>query len=345
MCVETMMAWETCEECETEEKFRGNEGVDVRNVILWASPVGAALNSGATMTAESAEQQREEMSEERTSEEAETTPLREVRPAFGPGDVHVLLADDEEVTRKVMGRLLETCGYRVTVVSSGREALSLMRTRLSEFQLILSDVAMPGLSGPELLRSIRSSRALHSLPVVMMSAHEHAGTVFECIRRGAEDYLLKPVSRREVRNLWQHVYRRRCGLRAVCELPSEPPPSQPSDVFRPVYDESALYTANEMRVHCQRQIERYQRVIEVIDHHPEFFPASRTQASAAHKEENGAQVPSDKTTTPHAVNGGAKRARDSERERDSTEDEDSGEHSVKARRGEHEEVKHLQKQQ
>ena len=41
-----------------------------------------------------------------------------------------------------------------------------------------------------------------------MSANEHADTVFECIREGAEDYLLKPVGRKEVAHIWQHVWRR-----------------------------------------------------------------------------------------------------------------------------------------
>ena len=45
------------------------------------------------------------------------------------------------------------------------------------------------------------------LPAVM-SANEHTETVFECIREGAEDYLLKPVTKKEVQNIWQHVWRR-----------------------------------------------------------------------------------------------------------------------------------------
>ena len=41
-----------------------------------------------------------------------------------------------------------------------------------------------------------------------MSANEHTDTVFECIRGGAEDYLLKPVTKKEVQYIWQHVWRR-----------------------------------------------------------------------------------------------------------------------------------------
>lgn len=280
------------------------------------------------------------------------TPLSEVQPSFGPSDVHVLLADDEKLSRMIISRLLSRCGYRVTVVQSGQEALDLVRSRMSDFQLILSDVAMPGLSGPELLRTIRASRGLHALPVVMMSAHEQAGTVFECIRRGAEDYLLKPISIKEVRNLWQHVYRRRCGLKAVCELPAIPP--QPSSAFAhapadgveqhnptgnaaapasaadsadaPAYtvsdgepasvataedddEDSQLYTADEMRAHCKRQIERYQKVLDVINNHPELFPAKRHDAQQMRK-------PFDRVKRVHADddNGQCKLHCDNERE-------------------------------
>lgn len=48
--------------------------------------------------------------------------------------------------------------------------------------------------------------------LAVMSANEQNDTVFECIRGGAEDYLLKPVTRKEVQNIWQHVWRRQQQL-------------------------------------------------------------------------------------------------------------------------------------
>lgn len=53
-----------------------------------------------------------------------------------------------------------------------------------------------------------------------MSANEQNDTVFECIRGGAEDYLLKPVTRKEVQHIWQHVWRRQQQL-LVPSLPGE----------------------------------------------------------------------------------------------------------------------------
>ena len=52
------------------------------------------------------------------------------------------------------------------------------------------------------------SAMLSSCLAAVMSANERTETVFECIRGGAEDYLLKPVTRKEVQHMWQHVWRR-----------------------------------------------------------------------------------------------------------------------------------------
>lgn len=58
-----------------------------------------------------------------------------------------------------------------------------------------------------------------------MSANEHSDTVFECIRAGAEDYLLKPLTKKEVQYIWQHVWRRKHQPAGRI-----PPPSGPEQV-------------------------------------------------------------------------------------------------------------------
>lgn len=122
-------------------------------------------------------------------------------------EVHVLVVDDERICRTVTSSLLRRCGYRVTTASSGEEALELLR-RGTEFHLLLTDVMMPGVDGPALLQIVRNDERLRDMPVVMMSANEHSETVFRCIQYGAEDYLLKPVSRKAVMHMWQHVWRK-----------------------------------------------------------------------------------------------------------------------------------------
>ena len=185
-------------------------------------------------------------------------------------------------------------------MDSGRELLLKLAEHPRAFHLILTDVAMPDVNGLEVLRYVRSQPALHNLPVIMMSAHENAGTgarapfgptstppthtlspVFECIHRGAEDYLLKPVTQKEVKQIWQHVWRRRCTWRRVAaEVAAGLPQPTPEETEAARAAVSALvppegeelYTAAEMRQHCMRQIALYQRMINVIDEHPQLFP-------------------------------------------------------------------------
>jgi DNA-binding response OmpR family regulator len=155
------------------------------------------------------------------------------------------------------------------------------------FHLILTDVAMPDVNGLEVLRYVRSQPALQALPVIMMSAHENAGTVFECVKQGAEDYLLKPVTQKEIKQIWQHVWRRRSTLtkrtgagaapaaQPRLEMPPESyeKPNTPSAGSKGE-DDTELYTAAEMKAHCQRQLARYTRILHVIDTHPHLFPAA-----------------------------------------------------------------------
>lgn len=140
-----------------------------------------------------------------------------------PSEIHVLLVDDEGISRTTVARVLRNCAYRVTEVSDGLEAMHVLKESLhgreqDRFHLLLTDVMMPEVDGIALLRFVRAHEALRNLPVVMMSAHEQADTVFECIRGGAEDYLLKPIKKKEVQHIWQHVWRRKTQAQTVPSL-------------------------------------------------------------------------------------------------------------------------------
>ncbi|KAK3235118.1 ornithine decarboxylase antizyme with +1 programmed ribosomal shift Spa1 [Cymbomonas tetramitiformis] len=124
-------------------------------------------------------------------------------------NIHVLLVDDERLSRVIVGSLLRKCSYKVTVVESGQQALDALHDECNKFHLVLTDVSMPDMDGMELLSNLQHDARLRYIPVIMMSAHEHSNTVLECIRRGAEDYLLKPVTKKEIQYIWQHVVRRR----------------------------------------------------------------------------------------------------------------------------------------
>nr|CAB3490969.1 unnamed protein product [Digitaria exilis] len=88
------------------------------------------------------------------------------------------------------------------------KAWEVMRERAYAFDLVLTEVVMPTLSGIQLLARIVAADECKNIPVIMMSSQDSIGTVLKCMQKGAVDFLVKPVRKNELRNLWQHVWRR-----------------------------------------------------------------------------------------------------------------------------------------
>lgn len=107
---------------------------------------------------------------------------------------HVLLADDNADMRDYLCRLLNT-SYEVTA-TAGKEALAAARPARPD--LILTDVMMPRLDGFALLQELRSDPELHSIPVIVLSARAGDEAKVEGLGKGADDYLVKPFSAREL---------------------------------------------------------------------------------------------------------------------------------------------------
>ncbi|TKY67280.1 Two-component response regulator PRR37 [Spatholobus suberectus] len=122
--------------------------------------------------------------------------------------IKVLLVEDDDSTRHVVRALLRNCSYEVTAVSSGLQAWKVLEDPGNHIDLVLTEVAMPILSGIGLLCKIMSHKTLKNIPVIMMSSHDSMGIVFKCLSKGAVDFLVKPIRRNELKNLWQHVWRR-----------------------------------------------------------------------------------------------------------------------------------------
>jgi adenylate cyclase len=102
----------------------------------------------------------------------------------------ILVVDDNEDNRDMLGRRLRRQGYEVLTAAGGRAALdTLARTPVD---LVLLDVMMPDLDGYAVLQQIKSEVALRDIPVLMISALDELDSVVRCIQLGAEDYLGKP---------------------------------------------------------------------------------------------------------------------------------------------------------
>ena len=107
----------------------------------------------------------------------------------------ILLADDNADMRGYLQRLLQP-GYQVTAVADGQEALDAVRAQ--PFDLVISDVMMPGLDGLQLVGQLRIHSRVPDLPVLLLSARAGQEAAIEGLEAGADDYLVKPFSAAEL---------------------------------------------------------------------------------------------------------------------------------------------------
>jgi DNA-binding response OmpR family regulator len=107
----------------------------------------------------------------------------------------VLVVDDEGAIRYSVSKTLQRIGYHVDEAASGEEALEALGKL--EYDVVLTDIRMPGLTGVELLKKIKeiSPDAI----VILMTGYASLGTAVESLRLGAHDYLIKPSSSQDIR--------------------------------------------------------------------------------------------------------------------------------------------------
>jgi putative nucleotidyltransferase with HDIG domain len=106
----------------------------------------------------------------------------------------ILIVDDEEAIREVVSTLLTAQGYQCQTAGNGEEAIGKMRE--SGFDLVLSDLVMPGVDGLKLIELVRGYDP--DVPVIMVTAMHDISTAIEAMRRGAYDYILKPFEKEQL---------------------------------------------------------------------------------------------------------------------------------------------------
>ena len=102
----------------------------------------------------------------------------------------ILIVDDDPLVLDTLERLLKTGGYTVVTASNGHEALA--RASSQEFEVVLLDIGMPGLSGIDVLRQLHTDYPDTS--VIMVTAVTDTNTAVEAMKLGAYDYVLKPFN-------------------------------------------------------------------------------------------------------------------------------------------------------
>ncbi len=101
----------------------------------------------------------------------------------------VLVVDDEPHLRQSLAMILQHAGYLVTTASGGEEARQFLQA--GEYDAVFLDLKMPGTDGRELLGEFRGSHP--GMPILILTAHATLESAMEAVRRGASDYLLKPI--------------------------------------------------------------------------------------------------------------------------------------------------------
>ncbi|MEE9180466.1 MAG: response regulator, partial [Vicinamibacteria bacterium] len=100
----------------------------------------------------------------------------------------ILVVDDETSMRQLLEITLRKEGYRVTMAESGQKAVEALSK--AAYDLVISDIKMPDMSGVEVLRVVKQSAP--ETPVIMITAYSSAETAVEALRLGAYDYIAKP---------------------------------------------------------------------------------------------------------------------------------------------------------
>lgn len=119
--------------------------------------------------------------------------------------LRILVVDDEFGVREVLQRYLERDGYEVLTASTGPDALRLIDQERDGIDLVILDVMLPGLDGLEVLRRVRGDSAI---PIIMLSARSEEFDRVAGLEQGADDYVPKPFSPREVVSRVKAVLRR-----------------------------------------------------------------------------------------------------------------------------------------
>ncbi|KAH9766047.1 Two-component response regulator ARR2 [Citrus sinensis] len=150
-----------------------------------------------------------------------------------PAGLRVLVVDDDPTCLRILEKMLRTCLYEVTKCNRAEIALDMLRTNKNGYDIVISEVHMPDMDGFKLLEQVGLEM---DLPVIMMSADDSKQVVMKGVTHGACDYLIKPVRIEALKNIWQHVVRKRKNewkdleqSGSVEERDRQPKPSEEAD--------------------------------------------------------------------------------------------------------------------
>ncbi|KAK6157631.1 hypothetical protein DH2020_011879 [Rehmannia glutinosa] len=178
------------------------------------------------------------MSEEKESNGV-PTPFRGLR---------VLLVDNDTTSLLNIASELEDYSYRVTTTELATVALSILQERTDRFDLVMADTNMPEM---DCFKFIKSVQLIKDFPIILMSTELKKDMVKEAMIKGACFFLKKPISSKNLKNVWQHAYRKSKHEIMIRNKKAAPPES--------------INIADQEAESQEAKVEKENKVLEILD--------------------------------------------------------------------------------
>ncbi len=122
--------------------------------------------------------------------------------------MNILVVDDCQTTRKLLGHYLKTRGYRVVFAENGLDALEKLGTH--KINLILTDLNMPYMDGMEFIKTLRADPNLADIPVLMVTTENDDAEREKAFNSGVNGYVVKPITgdviARNIKNILKDMF-------------------------------------------------------------------------------------------------------------------------------------------
>nr|XP_015892370.2 two-component response regulator-like APRR1 isoform X2 [Ziziphus jujuba var. spinosa] len=140
--------------------------------------------------------------------------------SIGHSKLKILLCDRDTESCQEVSTLLTKCCYQVISVSSDMEVINALNSEGPYIDLILAAVDLPINTSMEMIKYIMQDKNFHQIPVIMLSTQDETFLIHKYLKLGATDYLVKPLCKNEILNLWMHMSKKRRMIQCLvsCEL-------------------------------------------------------------------------------------------------------------------------------
>jgi two-component system chemotaxis response regulator CheY len=122
-------------------------------------------------------------------------------------DMKILIVDDFSTMRRIIKNLLRELGFtNTTEADDGKTALPILQKQ--EFDFLVTDWNMPGMTGLELLKAVRADERLAKLPVLMVTAERKRENIVDAAEAGVNGYIVKPFTAATLREKMEKIFER-----------------------------------------------------------------------------------------------------------------------------------------